>query len=203
MLKENNFMKKIGVLAVTAAISVFALAGCGGDDSAQPYTETDSETADSKGWAVVDLFEALQDNENMPFVITDKAKAMLAANESLFLEGDAKDLEGNTDHSLEYRMLSKSIDNYGDKLMYIPEAYVISISETPIDDETTFTEMQLYDAEDHSYYVLSLMPFDDIFEDDVVSCYGLPLGETSFENISGGTTLAIVLAGSSVEKMPD
>lgn len=43
----------------------------------------------------------------------------------------------------------------------------------------------------------------DVFEDDYVKIYGAPLGTTSFDNIGGGTTLAIVLGGSYVEKISE
>jgi hypothetical protein len=35
----------------------------------------------------------------------------------------------------------------------------------------------------------------------VIELYGLPLGQTSFDNVSGGTTLSIVFAGSRITKL--
>lgn len=84
---------------------------------------------------------------------------------------------------------------------YLDEAYVLSIYETEIDEETTLSEIQLLDAEDNNYYCFSLCAYDDVYEGDIVSVYALPIGETSFENIGGGTTLAIVLAGCYIEKL--
>ena len=73
--------------------------------------------------------------------------------------------------------------------------------ETELDEETTCSELHLVDAEENSFYVLSLSAYDDIYEGDVVSAYALPIGETSFENVTGGTTLAIMLAGCYIEKI--
>lgn len=64
----------------------------------------------------------------------------------------------------------------------------------------TVVEIHLVDADENSYYCLSLCAYDNIFEEDVVKVYALPIGETSFDNISGGTTLAIMLAGCYIEK---
>lgn len=159
---------------------------------------TDSVASES---TVRQFFEDIQDNEVVPFVLTEKAKTMLSENESLFLENKNEGLEEYTDTSLEYKVLTKNIDKHGDKLIYLSEAYVLSIDETELDEETTFSELHLVDAAENSFYLLSLSAYDDVYEGDVVSVYALPLGETSFENVSGGTTLAIILAGCYIEKV--
>lgn len=198
-------IKRISIIAAFVLAIACIFAGCGDDSASTPTVKTEettkTETKKSSSSTVLDILSSIQDNESMPFTITEKAKTMLAENENLFLEGDNKDFDSNTDFTLEYKMLAKNIEKYGDKLMHLSQAYVVSISETPLGDGTTFSELQLSDEEGHSYYVLSMMSYDDVFEDDIVECYGLPIGETSFENVSGGTTLAIVMAGSSIKKM--
>lgn len=195
-------MKKIITTLSLILLIVLCLSGCGESDTANTSSglSDSSSQASSNSISLLELLEELQNNADMPFSMNDNAKKMLTENEALFIGNEHDNLDEYTDYSVEYRMLTKNIDKYGDKLIYIPEAYVISISETPVDNKT-FTEMQLLDADENSYEVFSEASYDDIFEDDVVTCYGLPLGETSFDNISGGTTLAIVLAGSSVEKL--
>ena len=187
------------VLALVLAVGSFTacsdfdeMTGGGLDES------NDTEVSES---TVLQFFEDIQDNDVVPFTLTEKAKVMLSENESLFLENKNEGLEEHTDTSLEYKVLTKNIDKHGDKLIYLPEAYVISIDETELDEGTTCSELHLVDAEENSFYVLSLSAYDDIYEGDVVSAYALPIGETSFENISGGTTLAIMLAGCYMEKI--
>lgn len=158
-------------------------------------------TTDTSDSSVLEFFVALQDNDVLPFTITEKAKVTLREQESLFLENTEHNLSNFTDFSLEYKVLTKNIDKYGDKLVYLNEAYVLDISETQLDEETMFTELHLLDLDGNSYYILSLAAYDNIFEGDYVCAYALPLGETSFENISGGTTLAIVSAGCYIEKI--
>lgn len=61
--------------------------------------------------------------------------------------------------------------------------------------------MLICDADENVYEVISLCLYNDVYEDDIISIYGLPIGKTAFDNVSGGTTLAIVVAASYVEKI--
>ena len=176
------------------------LSGCVDFDGM--FGESDKSADADTETTVLQFFEAMQENEVMPFVITEKAKTMLSEKEELFLENTKEELDRYTDTSLEYKVLTKSIDKYGDKLVYLAQAYVVSIDETQIDEETVASEVHLADADGNSFYLLSLTAYDDIFEGDIVNAYALPLGKTSFENVSGGTTLAIMLAGCYLEKIP-
>ena len=85
--------------------------------------------------------------------------------------------------------------------MAIEGAYVASCKEENITDDMVITELQLSDSEGNNFMVLYFGELEDVLEDDTVNCYGLPLGTTSFENVSGGTTLAVVMAGSYIEKI--
>ena len=188
-------------LVLALVLTVGSFAACSDFDEMTGGGLDESNDAISSESTVLQFFEDIQDNEVVPFVLTEKAKVMLSENESLFLENKNEGLEEHTDTSLEYKVLTKNIDKHGDKLIYLPEAYVLSIDETELDEETTCSELHLVDAEENSFYVLSLSAYDDIYEGDVVSAYALPIGETSFENVSGGTTLAIMLAGCYIEKI--
>lgn len=201
---KRSIIKTISfILALTLSLGSLAACGeldemTGGGIGDSDSTNTNTDAGDS---AVLTIFESLQDNDSMPFTITDKAKEMLSAHEAFFLENKNDGLDEHTDLTLEYKILNKNIDKHGDKLLYLDEAYVLSIYETEIDEETTLSEIQLLDAEDNNYYCFSLCAYDDVYEGDIVSVYALPIGETSFENIGGGTTLAIVLAGCYIEKL--
>ena len=196
MFGKNNFIKAVSILTI-ALFSIFAFSGC--DDSSSSLSDNSSDTS-SENISFLELLEELQNGSVVPFTINDNAKKMLKENEDLFTGNGVYDLHPFTDFSLDYRMLSKNIDKYGDKLIFVPELYVMSISETTIGDKI-FTETQLMDENEFVYYVFSEASYDDIYEDDIVSFYGLPLGQTSFENVGGGTTLAIVFAGCSMRKL--
>lgn len=188
---KNRIFRKMAVVFLSM-LCVLAFVGCD-DESVGNEIERKSE--------VLEIFETLEDNDVMPFTITEKARETLNNKAEIFKKNSIDGLETLVDSTLEYKMLTKNIDKHGDTLLYLPEAYVLSIEETDMEDGT-FTEMHLLDENENSYYVLSLLAYDDVYEGDVVSFYGLPLGQTSFENISGGTTLAVVAAGCYVEKLP-
>ena len=78
--------------------------------------------------------------------------------------------------------------------MVIDYAGVLQISEQDAGDET-LTILQAYDDEGENYMVYYFGELPNVLDDDTVKIYGIPLGTTSFDNISGGTTLAVVLGG--------
>ena len=190
-------MYKKYILILISLILLFSLCLTGCSE-----TETTSGGSDSLyyGMSVLEVFECLEGEADMPLIITDKAKSMLEENPELFDKNNTGGLDEFTDYGLDYRTIMKNINMYGDKLRYIPEAYVISVTEDDIDGQT-ITEMELMDADEKNYYVVGLTSYDGIYEDDIVECYALPLGETSYENIGGGTTISLVLAGSCITKL--
>lgn len=195
---RRKIIKAICV-AIALLLTVGGLSACGDVD--EMLGGELGEGNDSATSEVLQFFEVLQDNESMPFTITEKAKVMLSENDALFQENKNEELEKYTDTSLEYKVLTKNIEKHGDKLIYLPGAYVLSIAETEIDAEMILSELHLLDTDGNSFYVLSLSEYVDIYEEDTVNVYALPIGETSFENIGGGTTLAIVLAGCYIEEI--
>ncbi len=141
----------------------------------------------------------LGDNEDMPFEVSDKAQTFLDAHESFFPTDDRRQVSTYIDTSLEYRQIEKNPAQYGDQLWELPELGVLSVSETEVTGGF-FTEIQAYDADDHIYYILYSGSIA-IYADDVISAIVLPLGITNYENIGGGTTIALVTVGSYIEKI--
>lgn len=205
---KKRILKTISLI-MALIISVCAFASCMDLDELEQMVDESSKDSSSKTDAsenadevtVLEWFESVQENDAVPFTLIEKAKTMLSDHEELFLENKKDGLDAYTDTTLEYKVLTKNIDKHGDKLMFLEEAYVLSIDETEIDENMIVSELHLVDADENSYYCLSLCAYDNIFEEDVVKVYALPIGETSFDNISGGTTLAIMLAGCYIEKI--
>ena len=50
------------------------------------------------------------------------------------------------------------------------------------------------------YLIVSLCGYGDIYQEDVVNIYALPLAKSGFDNVSGGTTLVVVAAAAHIEK---
>ena len=190
--------KVIGIILVTVLV-LSCLTACGTVE--EMLGEANNTTSATKETGVLQFYEAIQDNDGVPFTLTEKAKLTLSENEEIFLENKNDGLAQLADTELTYKILTKNIDKHGDKLIYFPEAYVLSIDETELDGGTTFSELHLLDVDGNSFYLLSLSAYEDIYEEDIISVYALPIGETSFKNVSGGTTLAIMLAGCYVEEL--
>ena len=52
---------------------------------------------------------------------------------------------------------------------------VAQITEEDLDEETTVTQMIAYDADENFYHLYSLCGYSDIYENDAISFYGVPL----------------------------
>ena len=106
----------------------------------------------------------------------------------------------NTDYTPDSMALNKNIDRHGDQLVYVEETLVAQIPEEDPDEETTVTQMIAYGADENFYHLYSLCGYSDIYENDVISFYGLPPAISSFENQAGGTPSVIMIAASHAKK---
>ena len=169
----------------------------------EPQTKTsqnitsESSSSYTNNNSALSKFEVFEGNDDMPLTISSKAKDFLKENGDLFPVDKYSNIDSSLiDRSIDYKKISKNQDNFGDKLMEIDYAYVISIYETKISDNEYITEIQVVDESYNNYIIYYYGALDNIYDDSDIKIVGLPLGNTSFSNVGGGTTLAIVLAGS-------
>ncbi len=189
MIEKRFKATKVIIMSLIIGLLLF---GVGCSESETVATETDM--------SVSELYATLEDNEDIPYEMSEKAENFISENENCFPSTNYEHILQFIDTSIEYRYISKNPANYGDKLIEVSELYVIGIDETNIDEEGKFTEIQALDIDENVYYILYNGSLD-IFEDDVISAVMLPLGMTSYENLDGGTTVALVTAGSYIEKV--
>lgn len=189
-------MKKLISTFLVLTVFVCILAACATETTYE--NEQISSVSENE---VLELYEMLENNEEIPFTITDTARQMLAEHPEYFKNATVDDVSDIVDYSLEYKHLAKNIDSHGDKIAYVSEASVLSIYETKLDGENYLTEMQVMDYNGNSFYLFALDRYENIFENDILSVHFLPIADTSFENVSGGTTLAIVGASCYMEKV--
>lgn len=198
--KKKKKIWPIILIVVVVIIIIIAIAASSGDDSSDGGSS--SSVYSSSSGKEVDLsspesiYEFLQDNDVIPYQMSDKSKKFIKEHSDLFpASGDIdSDL---IDESINYRQILKNSDDFGDKLMTIPAAYVVQIDETKMANDKYFTDINISDG-DQQYYVLYIGKLKTVFEDHYVSVYGLPLGTGNFENTDGGSTNAVVLAGAQV-----
>lgn len=114
---------------------------------------------------------------------------------NLFPVDDENSLLDFTDTSIEMKHLKKNASSYGDKLIYDTDMIVLSITEDEYEGQIMST-IYLSDSNKSTYYIMCYIGRIDIFEDDVVRIYGLPLGHTTGELYD-----AEIIAGSYIEKI--
>ena len=211
--KKKSPVKIIGIAAaavVVLGIGIAALSGSGEEmepTSQKPISEADHAQTDGSNQkmdiSAYDLYEALQENDAFTYTLNDKMSEFLQSYDGLFPAASKEALlaEGVVDEGLEARQILKNPDRYGDKLMFLPELQVVQIIETEMDTDQYLTEINAADMMGQSYYIIYNGVLDDIFENDWISAYALPLGATTYENIEGGETWTIPMAGSYVENM--
>lgn len=152
-----------------------------------------------------DLYAALQENDLFTYTLNDKMKEFLQTYEDLFPASSVDDIAaaGVVDLSLEARQIMKNPSRYGDRLMFLPELQVVQIIESEVNTDQYLTEINVADLQGQFYYIIYNGVLDDVFVDDWISAYGLPLGATTYENTAGGETWTIPMAGSYVEKLDE
>ena len=193
--------KRLLVLGMVLSFGVMGAAGCSGSseyafmDSANEKTEYGSGT--------LELYEFLEENSGYDYSMSTTAADFIEAHEDLFPAKDTSVLEQYTDRSVEYKHLNKNVEKYGDKLFADDEMYVLDIHEEDLGEGEYLTILQVLDNSGNSFIIFYMDELPDVFKEDTVSVCGLPLGVTSFDNVGGGSTIAVVLAGCKVESASD
>ena len=80
---------------------------------------------------------------------------------------------------------------------------MLDIHEEDLGEGEYLTILQVLDNSENSFIIFYMDELPDVFKEDTVSVCGLPLGVTSFDNVGGGSTIAVVLAGCKVESAYD
>ncbi len=148
-----------------------------------------------------DYFLTAQSYYQSTTTMTPAAKEFIDAHEDLFpCETDEAKAEAVslTDTGLSWKMINKSPNQYGDQMFTANRLEVVQIFETP-DAGWTLTWILAIDNE-FNYYAIYYLGSVDVYEGDTINIRVLPMGTSSFDNVSGGTTLVVACAGSIVEK---
>lgn len=212
--KKKKILPKV-IIAVVVLTGIGIVAGGSDDDVSNSgsvtSTNVSSNTSDTTSaedvvseMSKVQLYQALgQASEgDSGYTMSQKSIDFINAHEELFPAAGVDDLTQYVNNEIGYKNISKSPDSYGDEIMVVDYSGVVHISEEKVGSDT-FTTLQTYDEDGNSYLVYYFGALPDVLDDDYVKIYGVPLGTTSFDNVSGGTTLAVVLGGSYVEKISE
>lgn len=203
-------MKKL-VLLLSILVMTFTLTACGNtsepvnSNSPQNQGQQGSDSPTKKDVAddfikyVTDMVSYLTDDG---VVVSDQSLTFIKNNKAMFINQTDESINKakNQAQTLDVRELNKNITPFLNKMAAFT-GYVIQISEETVSDDMTMTQVLLLDEVGNTFEVLLFDSAVGIYEDDVVTFYGLPLGSYSYENLGGGHTIALYFLGSTIEKV--
>lgn len=141
-------------------------------------------------------------SENM-LELTQESYDFIVSNHTLFpakTDEAIAEVKGQADTSLTIKHLNKNPQPYF-QTMTTFQGYVVSVEEESLGNGETVAIVHVLDDDLNSYQLLIYKSTGDILEEDNVQFWGLPVGGSSFENVSGGTTNVQNFFGAHIEKV--
>lgn len=107
----------------------------------------------------------------------------------------------SVNYSVEPKHIMKNPENYNDTIVYLKDYKITEINEDDVSGRT-ITEIMAFHVDDYnvSYVLVIYDGVADVYQGDSIYIYGLPMDVTSSENVIGGTTDVVVIAGSAIGK---
>lgn len=136
----------------------------------------------------------------MNFSVNDKSEKFITNHENVFPTKKESIAEKYVDSGIDYKKLIKSPDKYGNKFVKINSWKVCQIFQDEFWGRTTTTILVEDESFEKVYYIFYWGELKDIYENDTITCYGLPIDFSNYENVSGGTTNCMVMLGSYITK---
>lgn len=139
---------------------------------------------------------------NKTLELDDTTVEFLQEHENIFpaeTEEDKTEAMNLVDSTIEYKHLSKSTNNYLDKLVYFKTQDLIQTEEFTMWGHTV-TRMLTADQNYSNYHYIFYDGSIEVFDGDNITFVSLPVGNASFDNIGGGSTNVIVSIASVIIK---
>lgn len=219
-------MKKFLIMAVLSLVAIMA-AACGsevskGGSTPIPSNEAKKEEASAdkeseekeevkndqteKEAAAPVVNYARNYLEDVPFFTEDqltlekKSYNFISTNADLFPALSKEAIQKTkklADDKITSKHLNKNIKPYLEKMVTFA-GDIIQIEEDTLEDGTPVSLILIEDMDFNAIYAIGYQS-TEFLEGDFVEIWGLPLGQYSYENIDGGTTLAQAIATSHIE----
>lgn len=135
--------------------------------------------------------------------LQDKTYNFIVANSDIFpakTEAQIKKARNMIDSKIKFGHLEKNINPYLDKMISF-SGNVVSVEEQTLDTGETVALVHLLDNNFNSYRTLIMKSTGDIIKGDKVRIIGVPVGNEAFSNVAGGTTKAVFVFGSHINKL--
>ncbi|WP_061575536.1 hypothetical protein [Heyndrickxia coagulans] len=207
-----------------AVIIIGAIATSGGQDSSSSENTKETTTTKEKTSTTEKKANSSQEKESTPSketVVAEHFKSILPSitddqlelnqksydyivkNYSLFpakTSANIQKVKQMADSSVNAKLLNKNVNPYLQKIVSF-EGNVVSVEEKQLDDDNTISITHVMDDDMQSYQVIMYKSTGNILEDDRVRFWGAPVGSSSFENVSGGSTNVQDFIGAHMEKI--
>lgn len=129
------------------------------------------------------------------FTISQDQLTYIDNHTELFPTADYSTIESTQLVDFEYRQFIKTRRQTTPGLVEV-DLTAIQVFEDYLEDiSTTVTSLLAYD-DNGDYYTLYYLGSAEVYKDDSFTAYALPVSSSSFENIGGGTTNALVMIAS-------
>jgi hypothetical protein len=168
------------------------------EDSTEVEVSTPTEASYAEGFKH-DITVITEDS----LELSQESYDFIVANHTLLpamTDADINKAKGLADPAISYKLLNKNAAPYFSKFASFTGS-VISVEETQIESGDTVSLTHVMDDEYNSYQVFMYKGTGDILEEDRVQFWGIPVGVSSFENVSGGITNVQVFFGAHIEKV--
>ena len=132
------------------------------------------------------------------FNVSEAGFSFIEQNKAIFPAGSADEIKDFVNPDASIKKIKKSISGYEDSLMKVKGLYVVQIVEEFYAGDTV-TTMLLADSVNNFFCVYYPGSIDYYQGDTIDTAYILPLANTGFSNVSGGTTLCLAAYGSYID----
>jgi len=187
-------MKKI-FLAVF--IGLLFLTGCSNDaDNGNKISKEAKLTGDFATY--VDSWNNQTDKGDP---VTEQSLQFINDHLDMFMNHDEEAAQKLVNTEIDHRHLAKDIKSYSD-VMYEDQGVIVSIQE--VEDNTLeklFTVIHVMNTDTEDHYQVLYFGKTDYLDNDEIKFTGLPLMDTKFANVTGGTTKLYMMLASNLEGM--
>ena len=147
-----------------------------------------------------ELFQALAPRSFISYSFSKENELFVKDNLELFpanTEDAIQSASALVNPELTYPMMTKTLEGLEGQLYQCNSAQVLQIFQSSWYGHTV-TDIIAKDKDLNTYVIFFDGELPDVYDDTKIDFIGLPISYSSYENVGGGATLAVVLLGSSV-----
>lgn len=210
--KKKSPLKLIIIIAAAIFALILIIAMAGGDETEPANNESTSQhnsvttssaatTNAAPDTSMSEFYKSFEtaNGGSIDYTLSKKSIDYINAHNNYF---PCRTNEAYSEMSFEavipsFAEIEKSPSKYHEKISYFISMEVLEIRES---DDGEYTYLHLLDEDWNSFVGIIYGTLPDIFKEDIVDVYGLPVDLIYFENQNGGTTEAVFLAISACGK---